>query len=106
VFAQCQKVGCVKYTTSVDTLKPRREGREKVDILRDAKKRLRTRREDSSKWDYGFGDEWDQEDDEAAEDNWNSMANFDDELRITQDELDRLQGELAACQTGLAIPGK
>lgn len=102
----CQKVGCVKYTTSVDTLKPRREGREKVDILRDAKKRLRTRREDSSKWDYGFGDEWDQEDDEAAEDNWNSMASFDDELRITQDELDRLQGELAACQTGLAIPGK
>ena len=29
------------------------------------------------------------------------MGSFDDELRTTQDEIDRLQGELAACQTGL-----
>jgi len=92
-------VGCIKYTTAVDTLKPKRS-KEKKARLRDARRRLRTRREKAPKWDYGFGGEWDQEED-AETSNWDTMASYDTELRTTQDELDMLQGELAACQTGL-----
>ena len=88
-------------------LKPRKNQAKKLK-LRDAKKRMRAKRQTSKKskkWDYGFGGEWDEEDEEAEASNWDSMTSFDAELRTTQDELDRLQGELAACQTGLAVPG-
>ena len=107
----CEKVGCVKYAEFVSDLKPRKN-KMKMEKLRNARKRMRAKHgtaaasKKSEKWDYGFGDEWDQDeqgeqDEQAAESNWDSMGSFDDELRTTQDEIDRLQGELAACQTGL-----
>ena len=98
-------MGCIKYATFVSDMKPRKN-KAKNDKLRQAKKRMRVKRETSQKWDYGFGSEWDQENEEEADSNWDSMTSFDAKLRTTQDELDRLQGELAACQTGLAVPGE
>ena len=107
----CEKVGCVKYAEFVSDLKPRKN-KMKMEKLRNARKRMRAKHgtaaesKKSEKWDYGFGGEWDEDeqgeqDEQAAESNWDSMGSFDDELRTTQDEIDRLQGELAACQTGL-----